>query len=99
MDQLYHPTVEGMTNCIADCLSCYYETDRPDDEHPDHELVSAGTQLDPEGEFLLIQQYVELRTTMFRRSCCLVDKPEQRMLEIDQMNRDTAKMSIKSSDN
>src|SRR6266481_4257487 len=50
--------VAGPTNWVADCLSCYYETDGPDDQHPACEFVSADAWLDPDMETLPVQWYV-----------------------------------------
>ena len=47
--------VDSTSNWVADCLSCYYESDYPDDEHPDHEFVSADAKLDPDAELLPVQ--------------------------------------------
>ena len=47
--------VDGTDNHVADCLSCYYEADGPEDHHPDHDFVSANTKLDPDGELLPVQ--------------------------------------------
>ena len=44
--------MDGDTNCVADCLSQYYENDGPDDHHPDHNFVSADAKLDPDGELI-----------------------------------------------
>src|SRR6266481_2396315 len=52
--------VDGMSNRVVDCLSCYYESDYPDDKHPDHEFMSADARLDPDAELLPVQRYVEL---------------------------------------
>ena len=58
--------VEGIMNRMADCLSCYYETDGPANTPADHEFVSADVRLDPDGELLPIKQYIELCTAELR---------------------------------
>ena len=44
--------VKGQHNIVADCLSRYYSSDRPDELHPEHQYVSADMRLDPEGDDL-----------------------------------------------
>ena len=44
--------VKGQYNIVADCLSRYYSSDRPGEQHADHQYVSADLRLDPEGEDL-----------------------------------------------
>src|SRR6266481_7209083 len=88
--QFYHPTCGWHVESVADCLSHYYESDYLDDEHPDHEFVSAETKLDPDTELLPVQQYVELHSAVARQSCRLAEQVEQRMLDSDQMNNRTS---------
>ena len=71
---------------MADCLSWYYESDGPDDHHPDHDFVSADTKLNPDGELIPVQWYTEMHTAVTRRSTCLAGKAKQRVLDSDQMN-------------
>ena len=78
--------MDGDTNRVADCLSHYYKNDSSDDHHPDHDFVSTDTKLDPDGELVPVQRYADMRTAATRRSTCLVEKAEQRVLESDQMN-------------
>ena len=78
--------MDGDTNCVADCLSWYYESDGPDDHHLDHNFVSANVKLDPGGELVPVQQYAEMHTAATRRSTHLAEKAEQHMLDSDQMN-------------
>src|SRR6266481_4874454 len=85
--------VDGVTNRVVDCLSHYYETDGPDDHHQEHEFVSADSRLDPDGELLPIQQYVELRTAAARRSRRLAEHVEQRVFDSDAMNNDAVAVS------
>jgi len=56
--------VPGVTNKVADCLSCYYENDRYDEIHESHHYVSADVQLDPNYEDLTdlrLQEILELK--------------------------------------
>jgi len=100
MVRLHHPPcdVEGIMNHVVDCLSRYYETDGPADTPVDHEFVSADVQLDPDGELLPIEWYVELCTAVLRQSCCLTNKVEQRALESAQMNKGATTAHIEQSE-
>jgi len=69
--------VDGTTNWVADCLSHYYEADKPDEIHPDHEFVSADTKLDPDAELLPIEQYIEVRSPIARQLRRLAAHVEQ----------------------
>ena len=48
--------------------------------------MSADVKLDPDGELLPIQRYVELRSAAARRSCRLAEQTEQRVLDSIQLN-------------
>src|SRR6266481_3360103 len=78
--------VAGPTNRVADCLSCYYETDGPDEQHLACEFVSADARLDPDRETLPVQWYVELRSTAARQSCRLAERVKQQIVDSEQMN-------------
>ena len=78
--------MDGDTNRVADCLSRYYENDGLDDHHPDHDFVSADAKLDPDGVLIPVKRYTEMRTAATRRSTCLAEKAEQRVLDSDEMN-------------
>ena len=58
--------VDGTTNRVVDCLSCYYETDGPEDKHLGHEFVSADAQLNPDGELLPVQRYIKVHAAAAR---------------------------------
>ena len=85
-------------NQVTDCLSCYYETDGPDNTPVDHKFVSADVQLDPDGELLLIKWYVKLCIAMLRRSHHLANKVKQRTLNSTQMNEGAASAPIEQSE-
>ena len=71
---------------VADCLSHYYEADGPEDHHPDHDSMSMDAKLDPDGELLPVQHYVELHSAAARWSRRLAEQTEQRVLNSDQLN-------------
>src|SRR6266481_4644437 len=89
--------VDGTSNRVADCLSHYYESDYPDDKHPDHEFVSADARLDLDAELLPVQRYVELRSAVARRSRHLAEQVEQRVRDSNQMNDGTSDNNSESS--
>jgi hypothetical protein len=60
--------VDGVDNKVADWLSRYFEYDEPDETHPKSDYVNVDTKLDPEGELLPLDRYVEIRTTAARQS-------------------------------
>jgi hypothetical protein len=53
----------GKLNKVADLLSRYYLEDTPEDKHLDHIYVNADTHLDPEGEMLPAEQFMDLHAT------------------------------------
>ena len=60
--------MDGDTNCVADCLSWYYENDAPDDHHLDHDFMSADAKLDLDRELIPVQQHTKMYTATTRRS-------------------------------
>src|SRR6266545_3866548 len=52
--------VKGELNKIADCLSCYYESDTSANIHEFHEYVQADRRIDLEGEDLPSARYQEI---------------------------------------
>src|SRR3977135_4023995 len=79
--------VDGVDNKVADCLSRYYESDNPGEIHPAHIYINADVRLDPEGELLPVDRFVELRVNATKRfSKRIADKVEQRVLDSEEMN-------------
>lgn len=58
--------VEGVRNKVGDCMSRYYESDRPDEVHPIHEYVNADVRLDRQGWDLPSPRVAELRGMITR---------------------------------
>ena len=52
--------VDGDRNRVADALSHYYEYDTAEDKYLDKEFIKADEVLDPEGELLLVERFVEI---------------------------------------
>ena len=87
--------MDGTDNRVADCLSRYYEAGGPEDHHPDHDFVSADAKLDPDGELLPIQHYVELRSAVARQSRHLAEQMEQRVLDSIQLNAESSPIPVR----
>jgi hypothetical protein len=81
--------VDGVDNKVADCLSRYSKNDMGDESHPEHIYVNADARLDPDSELLLTNRYIELKTAATRRSNCLAEKKEARIVESEEMNGST----------
>ena len=58
-----------------------YEYNTAEDKHPDKEFVKADKVLDPEGELLPVERFVEIRTNAIRKSHRLRDKPSNAVAE------------------
>ena len=86
--------MDGTDNRVADCLSHYYEADGPEDHHPDHDFVSADTKLDPDGELLPVQCYVELHSAVARRSRRPAEQTEQCVLDSIQLNAKSSPIPV-----
>ena len=52
--------VDGERNQVADALSCYYEYDTAEDKHSNKEFVKADKVLDPDGELLPVERFMEI---------------------------------------
>jgi RNase H-like domain found in reverse transcriptase len=85
--------VDGVDNKVADCLSQYYENDTGDESHPEHIYVNADARLDPDGELLPTDRYMELKTAATRRSSGLAEKKEAGIVESEEMN-DSAQRAL-----
>ena len=73
--------VDGERNRVADALSRYYKYDTAEDKPPDREFVKADEILDPDGELLPVERFVEVRTNAIRKSRRLKDKPSEAVAE------------------
>jgi hypothetical protein len=60
--------VPGKLNKVADLLLRYYSDDTLEDQHPDHVYVNMDAHLDPEGETLPVEWFIDLRATPVRHS-------------------------------
>ncbi|PBK86364.1 hypothetical protein ARMGADRAFT_940511 [Armillaria gallica] len=78
--------MKGENNKVADCLSCYYENDNVNDIHVVQEYVCTNVRIDPAGEDLPPNRFVEVIRGMVelctmqeeecQRSCWLQEKLE-----------------------
>ena len=60
--------IDGMDNKVADCLSRYYENNMSEDNHSENTYVNADIKLDPDGELLPTDCYMELHAAATRCS-------------------------------
>ena len=74
-------------------LDSYYENYTGDESHPEHIYVNADARLDPDGELLPTDRYMELKTAATRRSDHLAEKKEARIMESEAMN-DSAQQAL-----
>ena len=89
--------VDGDRNRVADALSRYYEYDTVEDKHPNKEFVKADEILDPEGELLPVERFVEIRTNAIRKSCRLKAKPSDAVAESVAINNTNTTIDTGSS--
>ena len=78
--------VDGMDNKVADCLSCYYENDTSEDNHSENTYVNADIRLDPDGELLPTDCYMELCAAVTRWSKQLAKRQESHHIEAKILN-------------
>jgi hypothetical protein len=81
--------VDGVDNKVADCLSRYYKNSTGDESHPEHIYINADARLDPDGELLPTDRYMELKTAATRRSNRLVENKEAWIVESEEVNDST----------
>ena len=60
--------LDGTQNQVADSLSCYYEYNTIEDEYPNSKFIKVDEILDPDGDLAPVQQFVEIRSQVIRRS-------------------------------
>ena len=89
--------VDGERNRVADALSCYYEYDTAGDKHPNKEFVKADEVLNPKGELLPVERFVEIRTNAIRKSHRLRDKPSDAVAESIAINNTNTTINTGSS--
>ena len=80
--------VKGVDNKVADCLSHYYENDLPKEDHPEHIYVNTDVRLDPTGDLLPTDRFVELHSAASHRSKQLQEQTEERVLESEALQVD-----------
>ena len=67
-------------------LSCYYENDTSEDNHSENTYVNADIRLDPDGELLPTDCYMELHTAATRQSRRLAEWQESCHIEAEILN-------------
>jgi hypothetical protein len=85
--------VDSIDNKVANCISRYYENHTGDESHLEHIFMNTDVRLDPDGELLPTDRYMELKTTATRCSNCLVKKREAQILESKELN-DSAQRAL-----
>ena len=89
--------VDGERKQVADVLSRYYEYDTAEDKHPDKEFVKADEVLDPDGELLPVERFVEIQSNAIRKSRRLRDKPSDAVAESVAINNTNTTINTGSS--
>ena len=70
--------VNGERNQVADALLHYYKYNTTEDKHPDKEFIKANKILDPDGELLPVERFIEIWNNMISKSHRLKYKPRDR---------------------
>ena len=78
--------IDGVDNKVVNCLSHYYEIDMRDDTHSVNTYVNADIWLDPDGELLPTDCYMELHAVATRWSKCLSKRQESHHIEAKILN-------------
>ena len=89
--------LDGIDNKVADCLSHYYENNTSDDNHSENTYVNVDIRLDPDGELLPTDCYMELHAAVTRQSKHLAKRQESRHIEAKILNASDRK-SLPSED-
>ena len=67
-------------------MSCYYEYDTIEDEYPNSEFIKADEILNPDGDLVPIQRFVEIQSQAIRRSQRLQERTPTARLESQMLN-------------
>ena len=78
--------IDGVDNKVVDCLFCYYENDTSDDNHLENTYVNADIRLDPDGELLPIDHYMEICAAATSQSKHLAKRQESHHIEAKILN-------------
>ena len=78
--------VDGTWNQVVDSLSCYYEYNTIEDEHPNSEFIKADELLDLDGDLAPIHQFIEIWNNTVRRLQRLQEKIPAVRLESQMLN-------------
>jgi hypothetical protein len=81
------------------CLSRYYTEDSLNESHPDYIYVNTDVRLDPDGELLPTERFVEVRAAAVTQRW-LLEQKENRVLESKTLNahKESLQDDSKSSD-
>ena len=89
--------INGIDNKVADCLSHYYENNMSEYNHLENTYVNADIRLDPDGELLPTDRYMELCAAATRWSKCLAEWQESCHIKAKILNA-SDKQSLPSED-
>ena len=78
--------VDGIDNKVADCLSHCYENDMSEDNHLENTYVNTDIRLDPDGELLPTDCYMELCAAATRQSKQLTKRQESYHIKAEILN-------------
>ena len=78
--------VDGVDNKVVDCLSCYYENNTSDDTHLENTYVNTDIWLDPDGELLPTDHYMDLHAAATRQSKHLAERQESHHIKAKILN-------------
>jgi hypothetical protein len=73
-------------------MSGYYENDMGDESHPEHIYMNTDARLDPDGEMLPTDRYMEVKTAATRWSNRLTKKKDAQTVESEEMNDSTRRV-------
>ena len=86
--------VDGTWNQVADSLSCYYEYDTIEDEHPNSEFVKVDELLDLDRDLAPVQWFIEIQNNGIRQSQRLQEKIPAAWLESQMLNETFNKVPV-----
>ena len=78
--------IDGVDIKVVDCLSHYYENNTSEDHHSENTYVNADIRLDPDGELLPTDHYMELCAAATRQSNQLTERQESHHIEAEILN-------------
>ena len=78
--------IDDIDNKVPDSLSRYYENNMSEDNHSENTYVNADIRLDPDGELLPTDRYMELHVAETRWSQRLAEQQESHHIKAKILN-------------